>query len=182
MNNSIIENNSEIAIVPMGRSIGVLYQILPTASFLNVEVTRSIVADRINEWGEIESMSANIPRIDFNSITGECRGILVGSNDIITIPSASAYIGTTEGSVFYQGDFTSSTDIHILGQDFNITNDIIRIYYTTSSIQYFVNNELISTKTGSFNWGGMNRIDLGNFMGSSNADCHIKKFIIAKNG
>lgn len=182
MNNLITEIEPTIAILPVGYSVGRLYPAIPTGSLINVEFSRSIEANRIDELGEVISVPPNIPRIDFNSSSGECRGILVGGDDVITISSASTFIGDTMGTIIYQGDFTIPTDIHILGNDITITDEVIKIQYTTASIQFYSNDELISTKTGSFVWSGMNRIDLGNYMGNSNADCHIKKFIITKNG
>jgi len=42
-----------------------------------ITVTRSSAAARRNEKGQIETIAANIPRIDFDPVTGACKGLLV---------------------------------------------------------------------------------------------------------
>lgn len=41
-----------------------------------ITFTRSSTATRTNEKGLIETVAANVPRIDFDPVTGECKGLL----------------------------------------------------------------------------------------------------------
>lgn len=42
-----------------------------------ITFTRASTATRTNEKGRIETVAANVPRIDFAPVTGECRGLLI---------------------------------------------------------------------------------------------------------
>lgn len=68
--------NSSIALLPDGGKAGKLYSLIPTDGSGDFTVVRALdTATRVNENGLIETVLANVPRIDFSG--GGCGELLV---------------------------------------------------------------------------------------------------------
>ena len=68
-------DKASIVQLPDGAKAGTLYSIVPTDGSGDFSVTRATTATRVNEQGLIESVAANVPRIDFTN--GGCGELLV---------------------------------------------------------------------------------------------------------
>lgn len=71
---SLFESAS-LVVTPNGTKASKLYSIKPTDGSGDLSVTRATTATRVNSSGLIESVSANVPRLDYSN--GSCPSILV---------------------------------------------------------------------------------------------------------
>ena len=71
---SLFESAS-LVITPNGTKASKLYSIKPTDGSGDLTVTRATTATRVNSAGLIETVSANVPRLDYSN--GSCPSILV---------------------------------------------------------------------------------------------------------
>ena len=68
-------NDASLVITPNGFKASKLYAIKPTSGAGDLTVTRATTATRVNSAGLIESVAANVPRLDYTNST--CPSILV---------------------------------------------------------------------------------------------------------
>lgn len=68
-------NEASLYISPNGVKAGKLYAVKPTDGSGDLTVTRATSATRVNASGVIETVSANVPRLDYTN--GSCPSILV---------------------------------------------------------------------------------------------------------
>ena len=68
-------NDASIVITPNGTKAGKLYAVKPTDGSGDLTVTRATSATRVNASGVIETVGANVPRLDYSN--GTCPSILV---------------------------------------------------------------------------------------------------------
>jgi hypothetical protein len=68
-------NDASIVQIPSGYKASTLYSIKPSSGAGDFSVTRATTATRVNENGLIESVAANVPRIDYTN--GDCGELLV---------------------------------------------------------------------------------------------------------
>lgn len=68
-------NDASIVQIPSGYKASTLYSIKPSSGAGDFSVTRNTTATRVNENGLIESVAANVPRIDY--LNGSCGELLV---------------------------------------------------------------------------------------------------------
>jgi len=68
-------NDASIVQIPSGYKASTLYSIKPSSGAGDFSVVRATTATRVNESGLIESVAANVPRIDY--LNGGCGELLV---------------------------------------------------------------------------------------------------------
>lgn len=91
-------------------------------------VERGAAADRVNNLGAVETMAANVPRIQYDPVTRERLGILVGDDEVVRT-ALGAYTLTQAGFTWYiSGYATVDGSERIFGalNDDNVTN---RLYF-----------------------------------------------------
>ena len=67
----------KLALIPTGYKAGKLYSVLPESGVGDFTVVRATEATRVNEEGLIETMGANVPRLDYSG--GGCPVLLTES-------------------------------------------------------------------------------------------------------
>ena len=80
----------KLALIPTGYKAGKLYSVLPESGVGDFTVVRATEATRVNEAGLIETMGANVPRLDYSG--GGCPVLL-------TEPQRTNYIVESNGFV-----------------------------------------------------------------------------------
>ena len=70
-----IFDSASLVVTPIGVKAGKLYSVKPTDGSGDLSVVRATTATRVNSDGLIESVSANVPRLDYTN--GSCPSILV---------------------------------------------------------------------------------------------------------
>ena len=66
--------------IPSGYKAGTLYSVVPTNSNGDFDVTRASTATRVNKDGLIETVAANVPRLDYplvNGVVQDCAALLL---------------------------------------------------------------------------------------------------------
>ncbi len=96
----------KLALIPTGYKAGKLYSVLPESGVGDFTVVRATEATRVNEEGLIETMGANVPRLDYSG--GGCPVLL-------TEPQRTNLIT-------YSEDFSQWTDAGTTTVLSNITN------------------------------------------------------------
>jgi hypothetical protein len=138
-----------LALIPTGYKAGKLYSVLPESGVGDFTVVRATDATRVNEEGLIETMGANVPRLDYSG--GGCPVLLtepqrtnlitysdsfgstgwalgstgLGSNPIVTSNQAISPDGTLNADrvVFNVGGGNTSGDRSLLRQNISVTSD-----------------------------------------------------------
>jgi hypothetical protein len=90
----------KLALIPTGYKAGKLYSVLPESGVGDFTVVRATEATRVNEAGLIETMGANVPRLDYSG--GGCPVLL-------TEPQRTNYIVESNGFVNWAAGFPSPT-------------------------------------------------------------------------
>ena len=155
-------NDAIGAITPSGYKAGTLYGFKPFDGSIDLSWTRATDATRFDESGLIETVSSNVPRIDYKNgeavilAEGEATNLItysealsnwsvassgVASNPLVTDNYAESPSGLINASrvVFNLGGGTSSSDISQL----NIVSSGITIS------EYYCNSYYIKSNTGS---------------------------------
>lgn len=86
---------ASLVVTPNAVKAGKLYSIIPTNGSGDLDVVRATSATRVNSSGLIESVSANVPRLDYTN--GSCPSILVEpqrTNSIRNSTMQGAVVGT----------------------------------------------------------------------------------------
>ena len=73
-----------LALIPTGYKAGKLYSVLPESGVGDFDVVRATEATRVNEDGLIETMGANVPRLDYSG--GGCPVLLTEGQSTNLIP------------------------------------------------------------------------------------------------
>jgi hypothetical protein len=122
-----------LALIPTGYKAGKLYSVLPESGVGDFTVVRATEATRVNEEGLIETMGANVPRLDYSG--GGCPVLLTEpqrtnlvtySEDFINASWAKNGASVTSGFLSPDGTLNASK----LSED--NTNAIHRIYQTAT--------------------------------------------------
>jgi len=79
----------KLALIPTGYKAGKLYSVLPESGVGDFTVVRATEATRVNEEGLIETMGANVPRLDYSG--GGCPVLLTEGQSTNLITYSSDY-------------------------------------------------------------------------------------------
>ena len=74
----------KLALIPTGYKAGKLYSVLPESGVGDFTVVRATEATRVNEEGLIETMGANVPRLDYSG--GGCPVLLTEGQSTNLLP------------------------------------------------------------------------------------------------
>jgi hypothetical protein len=136
-----------------------------------VTVTRSLnTATRINSSGYIETVNANLPRFDYNSVTQVSRGLLIeetrtnfvlrsntldaGTGISVTVNAATSPDGTTNA---YRVAKTDATTPRFSTNDTSMTVAANTTYTASRFVKYDGYDTTVSLEFNSvLNWGGTN--------------------------
>jgi hypothetical protein len=97
--------------------------------------------------------------------------------DVISKTGISSLIGQSEGFILFKPLFNDATEIHVLGQNLTVTNQQVKIEYSASQIKFYLDDVLVSTKNGTFDFSSMDEIEIGNYLGGSQLGGHISNFV-----
>ena len=78
-----------LALIPTGYKAGKLYSVLPESGVGDFTVVRATEATRVNEEGLIETMGANVPRLDYSG--GGCPVLLTEGQRTNLLPYSSDF-------------------------------------------------------------------------------------------
>ena len=133
-----------LALIPTGYKAGKLYSVLPESGVGDFTVVRATEATRVNEEGLIETMGANVPRLDYSG--GGCPVLLTEGQSTNKIINSENLLNGSWGktNAVVESNSTISPD-GILNADkltFNISSSFGRIISSTlssvNSISFFV--------------------------------------------
>ena len=99
-----------LALIPTGYKAGKLYSVLPESGVGDFTVVRATEATRVNEEGLIETMGANVPRLDYSG--GGCPVLLTEGQRTNLFPYSSDYNQTdwTKINITIESNSTISPD------------------------------------------------------------------------
>ena len=99
-----------LALIPTGYKAGKLYSVLPESGVGDFTVVRATEATRVNEEGLIETMGANVPRLDYSG--GGCPVLLTEPQRSNLFPYSSDYNQTdwTKINITIESNSTISPD------------------------------------------------------------------------
>ena len=153
--------NPSIIVTPNAYKAGKLYSIVPTDGAGDLNVVRATSATRVNSNGLIESVSSNIPRLDYSN--GSCPSILVEPQRTNLLLRSEefedSYWNKTLASVNQNAIISPKNDLtadEIISTSTNNTffqissSNITRSATQYSQFFYFKNNNLSSSDTIQF--------------------------------
>lgn len=132
-----------------------------------ITFTRASSATYFNSLGVLSTAATNVPRIDYNPITGACNGLLIeqASTNLITYSSNVATFGTSFSTLTANAatspDGTTTAALMIPSTDLNNNHFINNVWNASvgNSITFTVS---IFAKSAGYQWIRMNT---GNAMG-----------------
>lgn len=95
--------------IPSGYNVGTLYSVVPTNSNGDFDFSRESSATRVNKDGFIESVAANVPRLDYPLIDGvvqDCPALLLEPATTQSLQNSENF---SSGS-WSKGNLTSTSD------------------------------------------------------------------------
>ena len=110
-------DKASIALIPSGVNDGTLYSVLPVNGNGDFTYTRGSTATRVNKDGLIESVAADVPRLDYpltNGVVGDCPHLLLEPQRTNTIQNSeitSTWTYTEYGSGSAGTITTGKTDM-----------------------------------------------------------------------
>jgi len=164
---SLFESAS-LVVTPNGTKASKLYAIKPTDGSGDLSVVRATTATRVNSSGLIESVSSNVPRLDYTN--GTCPSILVEPQRTnLTLQSEN--LGTTwytaggaltlNATTAPDGNTTAdkikadtSTGVHVYQQTLTVSNATVytmSVYVKAAEYTYFELADTSSLKGQTFN-------------------------------
>ena len=160
---------------------GKLYSIVPDSGAGDFTFERDSTADYTDSSGNVQTAAVDEPRIDFSN-TGEYKGLLMQkadgarAKDVAYITSASALISQGSGTILFRPLFNTPTQINVMGIIATVTNEQMKLTYSASKIELFANDTSVGVLNGTFDFTGLDKIELGNYEDNSQLDAHIQNF------
>jgi len=129
---SSIYDDSVLIQVPSGYGVGKLYSVIPNTPVGDFDVTRSSWTTRVNKYGYIENVVANVPRLNYDSGV-VCPYLLTesASTNLLTYPISFGNPYWTKSGAGIIGDETNKTTVY--SSDFSAGVDGISSTRVTSS-------------------------------------------------
>lgn len=133
-------DKASIALIPSGTKASTLYSVLPANGDGDFTHSRSLTtATRVNKDGLIESVAANVPRLDYpitNGVVGDCPHLLLEPSRTNIIPYSEDFNQWTKlGTTF---TITSNNQISPSGElnasTVNVTNNDNILYKSVSGL------------------------------------------------
>lgn len=174
-----IYDNAGVVLIPSGTKASTLYSVLPANGDGDFTHSRGSTATRVNKDGFIESVAANVPRLDYpltNGVAGDCPHLLLEpsrTNDIQrTEEFDNAYWTKYNSSVTANQVVSpdgSVTADRLIENTVNTQHEIGRAFSFTSGTTYAVsvfaktNGRNLMVRAGNTNtWQGNASFDLTN--------------------
>ena len=128
----------KLALIPTGYKAGKLYSVLPESGVGDFTVVRATEATRVNEAGLIETMGANVPRLDYSD--GGCPVLLTESQSTNLI----TYSEDFSQSIWSKAGLTVSSN-QIISPDGSLNADEINI--TAANAHFLFDSISVSALT-----------------------------------
>ena len=143
-------DSASLVVTPNGTKASKLYSIIPTDGSGDLTVTRATTATRVNSAGLIESVSNNVPRLDYTNST--CPSILVEPQRTNLVLRSQEFNNATWGRFANGTASISITPDAILSPDGNTNADLVSLnrgFINEYSIFYQATNSGAGTFKGS---------------------------------
>ena len=178
--------------IPSGYKAGTLYSVVPTNSNGDFDVTRASTATRVNKDGLIETVAANVPRLDYplvNGVVQDCAALLlepsrtnkfIQSNQFDTSWTLSAGITLTDSSAISPDGNNNAWKLETDGlSGFQQLNQAVSVT-GTNTVSIFAKkgtNKYISLRSLSgVDARAQFDLELGEVYGSSSATASIENY------
>jgi hypothetical protein len=132
---------------------------------------RPTTLEYLDENGATQTAAANVPAFAFTA-NGAPRGSKWTSDSVAFLALASDKIGQVQGYYLLEFESPETTSFYVLDVEVPVTTGInrIEILYTPDAYTVKHNGNDVQTVSGSFDWSGADRIEIGNFDGELNPD------------
>lgn len=108
-----------------------------------ISVTRPSAATRVNERGVIETVAANVPRIDFDPVTLACRGWLIEEQRTNLVTYSEQF-----DNAAWEKFGTTVTPNLLVAPDGSLTAD--KVVESTANSEHYVRSPAISCTAGTY--------------------------------
>lgn len=139
----------KLALIPSGYQSGTVYSILPTDGVGDFDFSRNAPATRVNSDGLIETVTNNVPRLDYSN--GDCPSLLLEPQRTNVVYPNTSLSGYSIGGGFKSDNVTISPDGENNGslvQSTGGTCVIYKSFYTSTNTIY---NISVFLKKGNYN-------------------------------
>ena len=117
----------KLALIPTGYKAGKLYSVLPESGVGDFTVVRATEATRVNEEGLIETMGANVPRLDYSG--GGCPVLLTESQRSNLLPYSEDF----SNAAWIKGNVTVNAN-QAISPDGSLNADLIQFTVNSGNI------------------------------------------------
>ncbi|MBT7350567.1 hypothetical protein HN803_07345, partial [candidate division WWE3 bacterium] len=124
---SSIYDDSVLIQVPSGYGVGKLYSVIPNTPVGDFDVTRSSWTTRVNKYGYIENVVANVPRLNYDSGV-VCPYLLTedAGTNLITYPISFGNSYWTKSGASIEADSSTAGSELVTNGDFATDSDWIK--------------------------------------------------------
>jgi hypothetical protein len=147
--------------------------------------TRNSVAEAILQDGSTTNVAVDVPVINFRD--GQFAGYFAGvadaprEADVATISNVESKIGQTAGSVQITAEFPDDYPLVVSGLQATVSGTkTIRFEYSTTEIKLFVDSVLVDSQVNTYDWTGMDEIQLGHVDGGDQPNFELRNLIVRK--
>lgn len=103
------------------------------------------------------------------------------AKDNVTISDVAIALSSTSGSIQTTSNFPADYPLIVNGLQATVTGiKTVRFEYTTSEIKLFVDNVLADSATGTYDWSGLDKIDIGHYNGADQPNFELRDLIVRK--
>ncbi len=147
--------------------------------------TRNSVAEQILEDGSTTNVAIDVPVINYRD--GQFAGYFASKADapreadVATLSNASDLISQTAGSIQVTALFPTNYPLNVNELQATVSGEkTIRFEYSQTEIKLFVDNVLVDSDTDTYDWSGLDEIQLGHSGTFNQPNLELRDFIIRK--
>jgi hypothetical protein len=112
--------DASLIVTPNAFKAGKLYSVIPNNDLGDLDVTRATTATRVNEFGLIEVVGANVPRLDYTSGTASVL-LEPQRTNLVTFSNTFSNVSWTKLTTTVTDNTTTSPDGTVNGSRINFT-------------------------------------------------------------
>lgn len=145
--------------------------------------TQTIISSDINGATSCLLWGAQLEKSSESSSYIKTEGSIATRNaDIIRLLNADQYT-PNEGQVVLEWEQYESDTLHIGLVSGSVEPGVrkLKFIYTSTEQKLYIDDVLVDSITGNYDWSGMDKIELGNFNGSDQPTTHLRLFAINEN-
>ncbi len=139
-------------------------------SALNLTFTRPTTLDFTDRNGDTQTAGVDTPALDF--LNGSFRGAKWSDDSVAFLEPATDVLSQGSGAIYFEWENPVEETVYLSDFEFTAIAGInkVRFEYSPTTIRLNVNGTQLDDISGTFDFTGLDRIEVGNFDGDLQPD------------